>query len=212
MQTDSQRHRKQPAIFCRDTACRVRRFASGHIPLETFHRNVSKVAVLQAGHRAERSCSLRPRKAIAFLTHLRPVPGSMGTGISPSADGDLEGTCPLRTPRQLCSVGSAFSGTRMRCVLSLHDDFCACSCDFAARPFRPRKAAAFCPFLRVPGSMGTGISPSADGDLEGTCPLRTPRQLCSVGSAFSGTRMRCVFVPARWVLCSVTVCSYSGYF
>jgi len=47
----------------------------------------------------------------------------------------------------------------------------------------PQKAAAFCPFLRVPRSMGTGISPSADGDLEGTCPLRTPRQLCSVGSA-----------------------------
>ena len=33
--------------------------------------------------------------------------------------------------------------------------------------------------------------------------LRPSRQLRSVGSAFSGTRMRCVFVPARWVLCSV---------
>ena len=49
-------------------------FVARKIPLETFHRNVSKVAVLQAGHRAERSCSLRPRKAIAFLTHLLRAP------------------------------------------------------------------------------------------------------------------------------------------
>ncbi len=94
-------------VYCRDTACRVRQLCQGEIPLKTFHRNVFKIRIQQMGHRAERSCSLRPRKAVAFLTHLLRVPRSMGTGISPSADGDLEGTCPLRTPRQLCSVGSA---------------------------------------------------------------------------------------------------------
>ena len=59
---------------CRDTACRVRQFVSGEIPLKTFHRNVFKIKVQQAGHRAERSCSLRPRKAVAFLTHLLRAP------------------------------------------------------------------------------------------------------------------------------------------
>ena len=49
------------------------------IPLKTFHRNVFKTTAQQTGHRAERSCSLRPRKAIAFLTHLLRVPRSMGT-------------------------------------------------------------------------------------------------------------------------------------
>ena len=47
--------------------------------MKTFHRNIFKVAIQQAGNRAERSCSLRPRKAIAFLTHLLRVPRSMGT-------------------------------------------------------------------------------------------------------------------------------------
>ena len=82
-------------------------FVSTHIPLKTFRRNVSKIMIQQTGHRAERSCSLRPRKAVAFLTHLLRVPRSMGTGISLSADSDLEGTCPLRTPRQLRSAGAA---------------------------------------------------------------------------------------------------------
>ena len=43
-------------------------------PLKTFHRNVFKIKKQQAGHRAERSCSLRPRKAVAFLTHLLRAP------------------------------------------------------------------------------------------------------------------------------------------
>ena len=49
-------------------------FVARKIPLETFHRNVFKTPVQQAGHRAERSCSLRPRKAVAFLTHLLRAP------------------------------------------------------------------------------------------------------------------------------------------
>ena len=80
-------------------------------PLKTFRRNVSKTKKQQAGRRAERSCSLRPRKAVAFLTHLLRAPEARAQGISLSADSDLEGTCPLRTPRQLRSAGAAFSGT-----------------------------------------------------------------------------------------------------
>ncbi len=66
------------STLCRDTACRVRRFQQRKIPLETFHRNVSKPTIPQTGHRAERSCSLRPRKAVAFLTHLLRAPKSTG--------------------------------------------------------------------------------------------------------------------------------------
>ena len=56
----------------------VRRFQQREIPLKTFHRNVFKIIVLQAANRAERSCSLRPRKAVAFLTHLLRAPKSTG--------------------------------------------------------------------------------------------------------------------------------------
>ena len=43
-------------------------------PLKMFHRNVFKTPIQQTAHRAERSCSLRPRKAVAFLTHLLRAP------------------------------------------------------------------------------------------------------------------------------------------
>ena len=100
-------------------------FVAKKIPLETFHRNVSKVAVLQAGHRAERSCSLRPRKAIAFLTHLLRVPRSMGTGISPSADGDSGGSSPPEnlSPTALSWI-SLIGSHGCGAFLSLHDGFC----------------------------------------------------------------------------------------
>ena len=54
-------------------------------------------------------------------------------------------------------------------------------------------------------SMAQGVSLSADSDLEGTCPLRTPRQLRSVGSAFSGTVFQNLFVSARYFLLSAFV-------
>ena len=97
--------------ICRDTACRVRRFISRYIPLKTFHRNVSKIKELQAGHRAERSCSLRPRKAIAFLTHLLRAPRAWRREFRRLRTATQEATRLLRTSRQLRSVGSAFSGT-----------------------------------------------------------------------------------------------------
>ena len=95
---------------CRDTACRVRCFVSRVIPLETFHRNVSKITVQQAGHRAERSCSLRPRKAVAFLTHLPRAPEAWRREFRCLRTATQEAPRLLRTSRQLRSAGAAFSG------------------------------------------------------------------------------------------------------
>ena len=86
-------------VFCvyyRDTACRVRQLCQGEIPLKTFHRNVFKIRIQQMGHRAERSCSLRPRKAVAFLTHLLRVPRSMGTGNFAVCGQRLRGHVPSK--------------------------------------------------------------------------------------------------------------------
>ena len=44
--------------------------------------------------------------------------------ISLSADSDLEGTCPLRTPRQLRSAGAALWGNDSEIFSFLHDAFC----------------------------------------------------------------------------------------
>ena len=44
------------------------------IPVENIPPECFQNMVQQAGHRAERSCSLRPRKAAAFLTHLPRAP------------------------------------------------------------------------------------------------------------------------------------------
>ena len=76
-----------------DTA---RRVPTKYTALKTFHWNVFKIMALQAGHRAERSCSLRPRKAVAFLTHLRPVPRSMGTGSFAVCGRRLRGHVPSK--------------------------------------------------------------------------------------------------------------------
>ena len=48
-----------------------------------------------------------PSKSCRFSHPPSPCAESMAQRISPSADGDLEGTCPLRTPRQLRSAGAA---------------------------------------------------------------------------------------------------------
>ena len=87
---------KRFCSHCRDRLCRVRRFISKYIPLKTFHRNVSKIKKQQPAHRAERSCSLRPRKAVAFLTHLLRVPRSMGTGNFAVCGRRLRGHVPSK--------------------------------------------------------------------------------------------------------------------
>ena len=66
------------------------------ISLKTFHRNVFKTPVQQAGHRAERSCSLRPRKAVAFLTHLLRAPKSKGAGSFAVCGQRLRGHVPSK--------------------------------------------------------------------------------------------------------------------
>ena len=93
--------------LCRDTACRVRRFRERNIPLETFHRNVFKIKKQQAGHKGGAVLFAPPSKSCRFSHPPSPRAKSMAQGISLSADSDLEGTCPLRTPSQLRSAGSA---------------------------------------------------------------------------------------------------------
>ena len=97
-------------MFRRDTACRVRQSRERNNPLETFHRNVSKIAAQQAGHKDGAVLFAPPSKSCRFSHPPSPCARSMAQGISLSADSDLEGTCPLRTPRQLRSAGAAFSG------------------------------------------------------------------------------------------------------
>ena len=58
-----------------------------------------------------------PSKSCRFSHPPSPCARSMAQGISLSADSDLEGTCPLRTPRQLRSAGAALLGNLMRCIL-----------------------------------------------------------------------------------------------
>ena len=82
-------------------------FAAKKKSLETFHRNVSKIKKQQPAHRAERSCSLRPRKAVAFLTHLLRAPKAWRRGFRRLRTATQRAARPLRTPRQLCSAGSA---------------------------------------------------------------------------------------------------------
>ena len=61
-----------------------------------------------------------PSKSCRFSHPPSPCAKSMAQGISLSADSDLEGTCPLRTPRQLRSAGAALLGNLMKYVLFLH--------------------------------------------------------------------------------------------
>ena len=66
------------------------------------------------------------------------------------------------------------------------------------------KLSLFSPTFSVrPKARAQGVSLSADSDLEGTCPLRTPRQLRSAGAAFSGQQFWNHFVPARCFLYSL---------
>ena len=60
------------------------------------------------------------------------------------------------------------------------------------------KLSLFSPTFSVrPKARAQGVSLSADSDLEGACPLRTPRQLRSAGAAFSGTVFQNLFASAR---------------
>ena len=108
------------SMSCRDTARRVRQFQQRDIPLETFHRNVSKIKALQTANRAERSCSLRPRKAVAFLTHLLRAPKSKGAGSFAVCGQRLRGHVPSKntSPAALSWI-SLFGATVLK-------SFCSC--------------------------------------------------------------------------------------
>ena len=124
--------------------------------MKTFRRNVSKFKVQQAGHRAERSCSLRPRKAVAFLTHLRPVPRSKGAGSFAVCGQRLRGHVPSKnTSPAALSWSSLFGATVLKSfcpctmLLVLVGTGCAVSANFTA--IKPHVTARLCwilPFLR----------------------------------------------------------------
>ena len=112
------------SMSCRDTARRVRQFQQRDIPLETFHRNVSKIKALQTANRAERSCSLRPRKAVAFLTHLLRAPKSKGAGSFAVCGQRLRGHVPSKntSPTALSWISltnqtTSFLSVPARCLL-----------------------------------------------------------------------------------------------
>jgi len=98
-------------------------FAAKKKSLQTFHRNVCKITAQQPAHRAERSCSLRPRKAVAFLTHLLRAPKAWRRGFRRLRTATQRAARPLRTPRQLRSVGSALWGNSSETFSLLHDTF-----------------------------------------------------------------------------------------
>ena len=109
-------------------------------PLKTFRRNVFKISALQTGHRAERSCSLRPRKAVAFLTHLPRAPEARRREFRCLRTATQEAPRLLRTSRQLRSAGAAFSGkpfwnllVSARCFLCSARRFQHCTKIFAIR-------------------------------------------------------------------------------
>ena len=64
--------------------------------MKTFRRNVFKAAPQQTGHGAERSCSLRPRKAVAFLTHLPRAPEAWRREFRRLRTATQRATRPLR--------------------------------------------------------------------------------------------------------------------
>ena len=106
------------------------------IPLKTFHRNVFKTTAQQTGHRAERSCSLRPRKAIAFLTHLLRAP-EHGAGNFAVCGQRLRGHVPSKnTSPAALSWSSLFGATVLK-------SFCSCTMVFvfalAVFPLIPAK-------------------------------------------------------------------------
>ena len=73
-----------------------------NIPPECFQNHVTA-----SGTQGGAVLFAPPSKSYRFSHPPSPCARSMAQGISPSADGDLEGTCPLRTPRQLRSAGAA---------------------------------------------------------------------------------------------------------
>ena len=109
-----------------------------------------------AGHRAERSCSLRPRKAIAFSHPPSTCARKHGHGDFAVCGRRLRGT-PLRTPRQLCSVGSAFRAHGCGA-------FCPCTMIFVPAPVISQhvrsaleKLPLFVPFSVCPEAWARGF-------------------------------------------------------
>ena len=95
--------------------------------------------------RAERSCSLRPRKAVAFLTHLLRAPKSKGAGSFAVCGQRLRGHVPSKnTSPAALSWSSLFGATVL-------ESFCSCTMLFV----QPDRAFCFCP-MRFQTKKGHG--------------------------------------------------------
>ena len=134
-------------------------------PLKTFHRNVSKIRAQQTGHRAERSCSLRPRKAVAFLTHLLRAP-EHGAGNFAVCGQRLRGHVPSKnTSPAALSWSSLTSPTApvlfvpARCFLYSVGTRRAVSVNFARQ-----KDEEYRPPLKGVTPHGVGRCPKGRGD------------------------------------------------
>ena len=69
-------------------------FTVRKIPLKTFHRNVSKIKIRQAGHKGGAVLFAPPSKSYRFSHPPSPCAKSMAQGISLSADSDSGGSSP----------------------------------------------------------------------------------------------------------------------
>ena len=116
--------------FRRDTACRVRQFRERNNPLETFHRNVSKIAAQQAGHKGGAVLFAPPSKSCRFSHPPAPCAKSMAQGISLSADSDSGGASP---PENLSPAALSWSSL-MRSNSS--DAFCFLRMRYHAPPIK----------------------------------------------------------------------------
>ena len=93
-------------VLCRDRLRRVRKFVSRHIPLKTFHRNVSKIIVLQTAHKGGAVLFAPPSKSCRFSHPPSPRAKSMAQGVSLSADSDSGGSSP---PKNLSPAALSWS-------------------------------------------------------------------------------------------------------
>ena len=109
--------------------------------MKTFHRNVSKIKKEQPAHRAERSCSLRPRKAVAFLTHLLRAPKSKGAGNFAVCGQRLRGHVPSKNTSPAALSWSSLIRKALKIIFVLPHVFSIIS--RRDRLCRVRSAASF---------------------------------------------------------------------
>ena len=82
--------------LCRGRLCRVRKFVSRHIPLKTFHRNVSKMPSIQAAHKGGAVLFAPPPKSCRFSHPPSPCAQKYGHGDFAVCGRRLRGHVPSK--------------------------------------------------------------------------------------------------------------------